>query len=46
MVKVNATHTCMSVRGARIPGVTESSAVRGIFKDNSSLKAETLELLK
>ena len=46
MVKVNATHTCMSGRGARIPGVTESSAVRGIFKDNSSLKAETLELLK
>ncbi len=46
MVKVNAHHTCMTVRGARIPGITESSAVRGIFKENSSLKSETLELLK
>lgn len=46
MVKINAKHTCMTVRGARIPGVTESSAIRGIFKNDSSLKAETLELLK
>lgn len=46
MVKITATHTCMTVRGSRIPGVTESSAVRGVFKENASLKSETLELLQ
>ncbi len=46
MVKINAKHTCMTVRGSRIPGVTESSAIRGIFKENASLKSETLDLLK
>lgn len=46
MVKVTACHSCMNVRGARMTGVTESSAVRGIFKENASLKSETLELLK
>lgn len=46
MVKIRAHHTCMTVRGSRIPGITESSAIRGIFKENNSLKSETLELLK
>lgn len=46
MVRVEANHSCMQIRGARMTGTTETSAVRGIFKDNPSLKAETLELLK
>jgi len=46
MVKIEACHSCMTVRGARMTGITESSAIRGIFKENASLKSETLELLK
>lgn len=46
MVRICASHTCMSVRGARMSGITETSAIRGIFKENDSLKSETLELLK
>lgn len=46
MVRIEATHSCMCIRGARMAGITESSAVRGVFKENASLKSETLELLK
>jgi len=46
MVKIKATHSCMTIRGAQMRGLTESSAIRGIFKENDSLKAETVELLK
>ncbi len=45
MVRIEAIHSCMTTRGARMSGVTESSAIRGIFKDSPSLKAETLDLL-
>lgn len=46
MVIIEAEHTCMSVRGARMNGSTHTSAVRGLFKENNDLKSETLELLK
>lgn len=46
MVKIKASHTCMTVRGARIPGVTESSAIRGIFKEDNDLENKVLQLLK
>lgn len=46
MVKISATHTCMTVRGARMNGITETSAIRGLFKENADLKNETLLLLK
>lgn len=45
MVKIEAIHSCMSVRGARMNGMTESSAIRGVFKESQSLKSETLDLL-
>ena len=45
MVKIEAEHSCMRVRGARMTGITESSAIRGIFKESQSLKSETLDLL-
>lgn len=46
LVTVEAVHSCMVIRGARMTGITESCAVRGAFKENPSLKSETLELLK
>lgn len=46
MVRINAHHTCMTVRGARIPGVTESSAIRGIFKEDNQLESKVLNLLR
>lgn len=45
MVKIKAKHSCMIVRGARMNGITESSAIRGVFKESPSLKSETLDLL-
>jgi GTP cyclohydrolase I len=46
MVMVQATHSCMTVRGARMNGITESSALRGKFLTDSHLKSETIQLLK
>lgn len=46
MVKIEAAHTCMSVRGARMTGMTESSAIRGVFKESDSLKAEVVSMMK
>jgi GTP cyclohydrolase I len=43
---VEAVHTCMTIRGARKPGSTMvTSALRGIFKENPSSRAEVLSLI-
>ena len=43
---IEATHTCMTIRGARKPGSTMvTSALRGIFKENPSSRAEILTLM-
>src|ERR1700712_668639 len=44
---IEATHTCMTIRGARKVGaVMVTSALRGIFKDNASSRAEILALMQ
>jgi GTP cyclohydrolase IA len=43
---IEATHTCMTIRGAKKPGSTMvTSALRGIFKDNPSSRAEVMALM-
>jgi GTP cyclohydrolase I len=43
---IEAVHTCMTLRGVRNPGsVMATSALRGIFKDNASSRAEVLSLM-
>jgi GTP cyclohydrolase I len=43
---VEATHTCMTIRGAKKHGaVMVTSALRGIFKDNAASRAEILSLM-
>jgi len=43
---VEATHTCMTIRGAKKPGsVMVTSALRGIFKENPASRAEILSLM-
>jgi GTP cyclohydrolase I len=43
---IEATHTCMTIRGAKKPGsVMVTSALRGVFKDNPSSRAEILSLM-
>jgi GTP cyclohydrolase I len=43
---VEATHTCMTIRGAKKHGsIMVTSALRGIFKDNASSRAEVLSLM-
>jgi len=45
-VVVEATHTCMTIRGVRKPGsVCITSAVRGIFRTNPSSRAEVMALI-
>ncbi len=47
IVVVEATHTCMTIRGVRKPGsITVTSAVRGLFKDNQSSRAEAMSLIQ
>lgn len=44
---VEAVHTCMTIRGAKKPGsVMVTSALRGIFKENPSSRAEILSLMQ
>lgn len=44
-VILEAEHTCMTLRGARKPGaVTVTSALRGVFHDNTAARAEVLAL--
>jgi GTP cyclohydrolase I len=46
VVVVEALHTCMSIRGIQKPGsVCITSALRGIFKENQSTRAEVLSLI-
>jgi GTP cyclohydrolase I len=43
---IEATHTCMTIRGARKPGsIMVTSALRGIFKDNPPSRNEILSLM-
>src|SRR5947209_15848247 len=43
---IEATHTCMTIRGAKKPGsIMATSALRGIFKDNPASRAEILALM-
>ena len=44
---IEATHTCMTIRGAAKPGsMMVTSALRGIFKENPSSRAEVLALIR
>lgn len=43
---IEATHTCMTIRGAKKPGaVMVTSALRGVFKEDASSRAEVLALM-
>jgi GTP cyclohydrolase I len=43
---IEATHTCMTIRGAMKPGSTMvTSALRGIFRENPSSRSEILSLI-
>ena len=45
-VIIEATHTCMTVRGVRKPGaVMVTSAMRGLFKTNLATRTEAIGLL-
>ncbi|GIW92024.1 MAG: GTP cyclohydrolase 1 [Pirellulaceae bacterium] len=45
-VVVEATHTCMTIRGVRKPGsVCVTSAMRGRFRSNISSRAEVMQLI-
>ncbi len=46
VVVLEAEHTCMTIRGVRKPGaLTVTSAVRGLFKKNTSSRAEAMALI-
>lgn len=43
---ISAEHSCMSIRGIKKPGSqTITSALRGLFKDNQSTRAEFMSLI-
>ncbi len=45
-VVVEATHTCMTIRGVRKPGsICVTSAMRGRFRSNISSRAEVMQLI-
>jgi GTP cyclohydrolase I len=47
MVVIEATHACISLRGAKALGSsTVSSAVRGLFKDSPTARGECLDLIR
>jgi GTP cyclohydrolase I len=46
VVVLEAHHTCMTIRGIRKPGsLTITSAVRGLFKTNTSSRSEVMSLI-
>lgn len=46
VVIVEAEHTCMSMRGAEVPGsVAVTSAARGVFEEDAARRAEALTLI-
>ncbi len=46
IVVIEAEHTCMSMRGAEVPGsVAVTSAVRGVFEEDAGRRAEVLALI-
>ena len=46
LVVIEAEHLCMAMRGIRKPGATtETSAVRGIFRDNAATRSEAMSLV-
>jgi GTP cyclohydrolase I len=45
-VVLEATHTCMTIRGVRKPdSVCSTSAMRGVFRDNQATRSEFLALI-
>lgn len=46
MVVLEATHDCMCLRGVKKKGVTVTSAVRGLFLEDQSVKEEFLSLIR
>ncbi len=45
-VVVEASHTCMTIRGVRKPGsVCVTSAMKGLFRTNVSSRAEVMSLI-
>jgi len=45
-IVIEATHTCMTVRGVRKPGsLCVTSAMKGIFRSNLSTRAEVMQLI-
>jgi GTP cyclohydrolase I len=45
-VVVEATHTCMTIRGVRKPGsLCLTSAMKGLFRTNVSSRAEIMQLI-
>ncbi len=46
IVVIEADHSCMTMRGVQKPGsITVTSAVRGIYEGDQSLRAETMALI-
>lgn len=45
-VKIEATHLCMTMRGAKAAGsLTDTSALRGCIKNDAQIRAEVMNLL-
>ena len=45
-VVIEATHTCMTIRGVRKPGsLCVTSAMKGLFRKNPSSRSEIMSLI-